>query len=338
LPEDIVGMVSPLLIKAARKAGCGTVILPYTIANQQEAFRSLSVHGDYQSRDFINRVAGLLFRRWRMRDDKHDVVRLPGAHIVAHEWLRVTPPDPWMMNSGFADVVAVENEAMRDYYGAAGIAAEKMSVVGAVYDDALFEARRSRSRQLKELRNQLGLSSDKPLLLIGGCPDQISACPGSDFSSMREAVAFMAESLRPMQAHYNIVVRPHPNYLPMAAEFARHGIPSSMIDTVRLVAASDAYIAFASATIRWAIACGIPTINYDLFQYNYDDFRNVPGVVEARTQDDFRAAVAALRPDGEAFARQSAQITASSRRWSMFDGRCVERIEGLVDRYSRRVA
>jgi hypothetical protein len=252
--------------------------------------------------------------------------------------LRVTPPDPWMMNSGFADTVAVESEAMRDYYVAAGISDKKLSVVGAIYDDSLFSARRSRDRQLAELRTELGLSSDKPLLAIGGCPDQLSSCPGCDFKSIREAVAFIAESLRPLEAHYDIVVRPHPNYPQMAGEFARHGIPSTTVDTLRLVAASDAYIAFASATIRWSIACGIPTVNYDLFQYNYDDFRKVPGVANVRSKEEFRAAVEALRPDGEAYAAQSVEIQASSRRWSMFDGRCVDRIEGLIEQFARQAA
>jgi len=328
LPEDTVGMVSPLLIKAARRRNIGTVILPYTIANQQEAFRSLSVHEDYQVKDLGNRIVGRIFRRWRMRDARHDIVRLPGAHIVAHEWLRVTPPDPWMMNSGYADVVAVEN----------GLSDKKMNVVGAIYDDALFAARQGRGRQLAELREELGLSSDKPLLVIGGCPDQLSSCPGCDFKSMREAVAFMAESLQPLREHYDIVVRPHPNYMPLADEFARHDIPSTTVDTVRLVAASDAYIAFASATLRWSIACGIPTVNYDVFQYNYDDFKGVPGVSNVRTKNEFRAAVSALRPDGAAYAEQATKIKASSRRWSMFDGRCVDRIEKLIDQFARQTA
>jgi hypothetical protein len=338
LPEDCVGMVSPLLIKAARRRNIGTVILPYTIANQQEAFRSLSVHEDYQMRDWGNRLVGWIFRKWRMRDECHDIVRLPGAHILAHEWLRMTPPDPWMMNSGYADVVAIESEAMRDYYKAAGIAEDRLSVVGAIYDDSLFAARQRREVKLADLRDEIGLSSEKPLLVVGGCPDQLSSCPGCDFKSMSEAVAFMAETLKPMRAHYDVVVRPHPNYLQFADEFRRHGIPSTTIDTLDLVAAADAYVAFASATIRWSIACGIPTINYDLFQYNYDDFKSVPGVANVRTKAEFRAAVEALRPDGAAYAEQSANIRSSSRRWSMFDGRCADRIEGLIERYSRQAA
>jgi hypothetical protein len=31
-------------------------------------------------------------------------------------------------------------------------------------------------------------------------------------------------------------------------------------------------------------------------------------------------------------------MKASSRRWSMFDGRCVDRIEALIDRFARPAA
>ena len=39
-----------------------------------------------------------------------------------------------------------------------------------------------------------------------------------------------------------------------------------------LVAISDMYVASVSSTIRWAILAGIPVINYDVYQYGYEDF------------------------------------------------------------------
>ena len=49
-------------------------------------------------------------------------------------------------------------------------------------------------------------------------------------------------------------------------------------DTAHLVAISDILLAFASATIRWGLSCKIPIINYDVFNYCYDDFIHESGV------------------------------------------------------------
>ena len=42
----------------------------------------------------------MLYPRWRLVERGADLVRLPSAHIFAHEQLGIAPPDPWMMNSG----------------------------------------------------------------------------------------------------------------------------------------------------------------------------------------------------------------------------------------------
>jgi hypothetical protein len=331
LPEDVVGMVSPLLIKVGRRLGIPSLILPYTMANQQEAVRSLCRQELFQRNWGLNSLASLLFPRWRMRDGGVDLVRLPAAHIIAHEFLRVTPPDPWMMNSGFADAIGVENESMWDYYVAAGIPPEQLHLIGALHDDTLYSHMRNKQEKLALLRQELGLSGEKPLLLIGGWPDQLSVCPGEcEFSSSEAAVDFMAQCLRPMCQFYDIVVRPHPNYLQLGDYFAQHGIYHSHTDTAALVAVCDLYVAFGSATIRWAIACGVPTINYDLFQYDYDDYKQVAGVQHVRSKEQFQQAIAALRPDSPAYAQAKARMNDDSRRWGMLDGQSGNRIELAV--------
>ena len=71
---------------------------------------------------------------------------------------------------------------------------------------------------------------------------------------------------------YNIIVRPHPGHMDL--EDCLEGTACKKItrDTALLIPLCDIYIAFASATIRWAITAGKPVLNYDIFQYNYEDY------------------------------------------------------------------
>ena len=149
LPEDVVGLVTPLLIRGGQERNIPSLIVPYTIADQQEAFRSLQAQPNYQLRHWVNYPVAQLFRSWIMRQNGVELVRLPAAYIIGHAVTRTSPPDPWMMNSGFANAIAVENRAMFDFYRKAGIPESKMRVVGAPYDDQLaaFLTNKDRTRQ-----------------------------------------------------------------------------------------------------------------------------------------------------------------------------------------------
>jgi hypothetical protein len=332
LPEDVVGAFSPLLIKAAHRRGVPSLILPYTIANQQEAFKSLTSQRNYQ-RDFLpNRIAAALFPRWAMTQDGVSLVRLPAWHIIGQEITRTTPPDPWMMNSGYANVIAVESEAMRDYYGAAGIPSSKLRVVGAIYDDELAAYKANRATERARLLHQFSLDADKPVLLVGGCPDQTKSCPpGFEFADIDEFIDRLFDAVSALASDYTIVFRPHPNYGRMGERLAAKGWAVTTMDTARLVALADAYVAFASATIRWAIACAIPVVNYDVFRYAYGDFARVEGVVNVQSYSDFIGALQNLHTGSDGLAQWRRRAEAGAARWGNLDGGSIDRIERLIE-------
>jgi hypothetical protein len=235
-----------------------------------------------------------------------------------------------MMNSGFANRIAVESEVMRDYYTRSGLPESKLRVVGTISDDCLARTATNRRQELERLGEELGRALRLPLLVIGGCPNQLASAPGFSFSGYEEMVAHMLECMAPLREHYTLVMRPHPNFLGLARLFEARGVPCSVSDTARLVAMADAYVAFASATIRWAIALGIPSVNYDAFHYDYDDYRSVRGVLHAAEPDEFRAAVARLLPAHPGYSALREACREEASRWGRLDGRSAERIEALI--------
>lgn len=329
VPEDVVGDVWPLLIKAGHKEGIPTIVFPYTLANQEEAFQSLRGELAYQSK--YNRLAANLFPRWRKKADGADIVRLPASHILAHEWLRITPPDPWMMNSGYANVICVDSPSSRDYFVRGGIPADKLLAVGSVSQDSLYRQLRDKQEGLKELRRELGLNDVKPLLLISGCPNQLAgSVPYCQFSSIEEIADHVGRAVSVLRDSYHLVVRPHPNF-PIFGELLKPWmVVSTMIPTAHLVPLSDLFIAFASATIRWAIACGVPTINYDVFHYGYGDFEMAKGVRTVADAEDFISALQQMEPGCEKYREAKECTEADATYWGMLDGRCAERIEEVI--------
>lgn len=332
LPEDVVGLITPLVIKAGHRRNIPSVIVPYTIANQQEAFRSLQHNPNYHQSHWANRLVGWMFPRWMMKQDNLTLVRLPAPYILGHQLTSTSPPNPWMMNSGFANAIAVENDAMLDYYLGSGLPRSKMHVLGAIYDDYLANFKLNKAVELSALRAELGIVGTLPLFVVGGCPDQSTSCPaGFEFNDIADFARRLADALQPLKERYEILMRPHPNFTQMADVMAAHGIHTTTIDTARLVALSDIYLAFGSATIRWAISCGVPALNYDVFHYDYEDYKKVGGVVHIETFHQLRRTFSELLSNPAMVSRLEDDIAVSSKRWGNLDGKSTQRIAGLID-------
>lgn len=99
-----------------------------------------------------------------------------------------------------------------------------------------------------------------------------------------------------------------------------------------MVPACDIYVASISSTIRWAIACGKPVVNYDVYRYRYTDFLRVPGVLATEEQDEFRRLVRRLIEDVD-YRKEVADTQAGqSSYWGMLDGRVGDRVLDVVQR------
>jgi hypothetical protein len=330
MPEDVVGMIWPIVIKAAHEANIPSLVFPYTLANQQEALQSLRDEPHYQTRN--NRLLTWLAPNWRFKKDGLDLMRLPIGHVLAHQLLRVSPPDPWLMNSGYANAICVDSHASCDYFLRSGIPSGKLVVTGSVSQDVLFAEYQHKEERLDVLRRELRLEGNKPLLLISGCPNQLEGkVPFCEFASMGEIAAHLGAALSDLREVYHLVVRPHPNFMGFGELLKPWGVVETTMPTSRLVPLADLFIAFASATIRWAVACAVPTINYDIFHYGYGDFSGASGVQTVTGSEVFVTVLSGMRPDGEAYAAAKVRITADAARWSMTDGRCAERIEAAID-------
>jgi hypothetical protein len=337
LPEDIVGNIWPVAIGAGHRRGIPSLVLPYTLANREEAVQSLKSEEPYQTRN--NELASQLFPKWRYQADGIDIVRLPSPHILAHEELRIAPPDPWMMNSGYADRILVDSNASLQYFLDGGIPREQMEIVGSVSQDRMFHLRQRREENRRQIQAELGLASDKPLLLISGCPNQLSAVvPFCEFKTMTEVARFVGDSVAPLAPQYNLVVRPHPNFAEFGDMLERFGVRSTLRPTASLVPLADLFIAFASATIRWAIACGVPTLNYDVFHYGYGDFAAARGVTSLQGSREFASTVRAMTPGSPAHADLMEKARHDSAHWSVLDGGSLVRIEDEIHQARKRRA
>jgi hypothetical protein len=180
------------------------------------------------------------------------------------------------------------------------------------------------------LFKELQIDSSRAILLVAIPPDQFStkraAC---EFASHAEIVSFWLDSLA--ATGWNVVVNLHPHLDPEKIPLGSHpNVRLCQRSVAELLPLCDVFVACISATIRWAIACGKPVLNHDLYRYGYDDYRSAPGVVHVTTRDEFSLEVARMTTDAVYLEQLRLAQASVAADWGVLDGKSGERLLALL--------
>ena len=321
LAEDTVGYETAALIKAAHERRVPSVVLPFTVCNALEPAEAYFRDPAYSVTRWDNRLVARMFPRWVYTHRGTTMVRLPAAQLLAKEFLGLAPPRPWQMNSGAADRILVESRFMEAYYRREGLPAEQLVVTGAIAGDVLAEAKRDAVARRSSLRRELGLTADRPIVLCALPPDQFEIYRGqADVEDYATLVRVWLQTLAAVK-DWDVIVCLHPRADYQAIRYVEDwGVKISQRDTVTLIPLCTVFVAATSATIRWAIACGIPVLNYDVYRVGWTDFDSATGVVRVDTREAFAAALRRLTGDAQYFADQQARQQRDAPQWGRLDG------------------
>jgi hypothetical protein len=131
----------------------------------------------------------------------------------------------------------------------------------------------------------------------------------------------------------NVIIALHPSVPPAeAVKLERYGARVAPLNTAGLVPLCELFVASISSTIRWAIACGKPVVNYDVYRYRYTDFVGIEGVLTFEEQDDFVLALRRLTTDPAFAAEICRKHAAVAPLWGRLDGQSGQRMVDLVRR------
>jgi len=344
--QEFPGSINALLIKLCNRDGVPTLIIPFAVGTTKEMVESLSDKPDYEvDRSVMNRLAAHFYPQWVNYYAGKALLRLPGRNILILEALELGPEHPWLPNNSKVTCIAVESAEMERYYRRMRFPNSQLRLTGAAYDDLIASAKLRLPEVKQELCLRLGLDRDKPILICAWPTNQFgSRNTPLEFSSYEQLCNAWAKALGDIQQHteFSVVIRPHPvtdpDFLTGILRPYRLDQRVTDIDTLELVPISDLFIACVSSTLRWAISCGIPAINYDCYDYGYTDFDSAQGVFSVKRYGDFSSVLQQLakNPSAYATARQAQQACAAE--WGMHDGKSMQRILGLLGELTGSVA
>jgi hypothetical protein len=334
LSLDLVGYDSPAYVKQAHRRGIKALIVSSIMSNGLDVAEFYVRDRRFHVITGLHRLITTMFPKWVLTHRGTPLMRLQAHRILAMEVLGLAPRNPWLFNGSRADAITMESPAMADYMAAAGMERNQMRVVGSTADDVLAETLGDRDRRRAELCRSLGLPADRPIIVTALPPDFLyveGGRPECDFRDYESVVEFWIKSLCAVEG-YNVVISMHPSAkADEIRALERYGVRISTLTTPELVPLCDIFVAAISSTIRWAIACGIPVVNYDVYRYRYsDDFAKVEGVLTVEEQSDFLAALTRLAHDNDFYRIVQAKQRAAARQWGFLDGTCSARMLALV--------
>lgn len=329
------------IVKAAHDEQVPVVVIPQFMASALEWAEYVWEKREYNAGSLINRFACYLFPRWGNEHKGRRLIALPAAQVFAREWLGIAPPLPWILHSGHADALAVESEAVRDYCIAEGLQPEKIKVTGSSTHDDISAILSKATQKRFELYADLTLPNDRPLILSALPPDSIDlGRPECEFKNYDDLIEFWCRTLAAIK-NYNIVICLHPSVTVQEMKhIERYGVTISKEPTSELIPLCEIFVASISATIQWAIACGKPVVNYDVYRYRYTDYANVEGVISIEDKNDYANTLQLLTSDANYFAEMAARQSVHASRWGRLDGRACDRLmqlfDELIDQYTKR--
>jgi hypothetical protein len=330
LPEVNIAYITDFLIKECIQQNIPTVVVPFTMANSQEIAEAYINNEDYRVHKLLDYFVSIFFRKWVLRYKSKNLIPLRSTEILIKEIFNLAPSLPWIINSGDINALAVESPRMFEYYLNSGLPIKQLSLTGSIADDALFKAA-SDEELRKKIFLQHNFDFDLPLVLCSLPPDQIrSGRTVPEFSDYRALVDFWIISLMQLQG-INLLIKLHPRMSLDSHPFIKeYGCAVSDLDTTSLISLCDFYVASVSSTIRWAIASGKPVINYDVYRYNYDDYKSARGVLYCDTGVDFLELLLRFTTDPNYFSSICSIQRLDAKNWGYLDGRSGDRIAKLL--------
>lgn len=329
--EDTVGYGLSILIKIGNKLSIPTVIVPFTIANATEPARYFFDFTELilSKRSIKHRIIEYIFPQWVYCYNGRKLLRMSPCNIFSLELLGYAPRNPWIYNSEETSLIAVENEHMYQYYQNEGFPLDRLIITGALTDDIFFEGLMNKETNRTILYKDLNLIQNQPLLLCALPPSQFPInCEFSDYS---ELVDYWMKILKSIKG-WNVLVCPHPRQGNDVIELLKkYNIQITQKDTASLIPLCDLYVASVSATIRWAIACGKPVVNYDVYQMDYLDYVDVKGVITVNNKESFRESLWNLTCNHEYYNNLATYQKECMSEWGILDGLSGERMLHLFN-------
>ena len=328
--------IETAIINLANNNGIPSLIVPFALSDKPSGVVYRKLQQNWKKTYGVDRSITRILKRmkpeWVYHQDGQMILWNPLAWMLAAQINGIMVKDPWSLGGGKAWKMAVESKRIMDNFQLEGIKVEKMIITGKQGMDESAAIWQDQSRYRKAIFEHFGFDKDDPLVVCS-VPQmgEHDLLPWDDHWAETE---FLFERLANSHPNLNVILSLHPkseiqNYLPLAKKYGLRIADEHRYN--QLIPVCDVFVATYSSTVTLAIACQIPTIVIDFYDFNYDLFDDVAGIEVVREHEQFMPTLEKLFNDQSYYNRLVDGQAEAAKIWARFDGRATERILNLIN-------
>ena len=325
LGSDITGHDTCICIREAHKFGIKITLVSMILADGDDPANFLANRPQNQMDNIFNKITGLIFPNWVYKYQGKKLLRLPASYVFYYKINNLAPKKPWVCNSGYSDSIILDGQKSFDFYLNAGLDKNKMYTLGSINNDILYSIQTRKEELKNSLYEKYNLDKNKKLIITALHPkyfmDGIKEFD-NDYDKLSD---YWIKTLK--NTNYNIIGCPHPSL--DISELKKYEDDNFKIYdgyTIDIIGLADIYVANISSTIKWAVMCGIPVINYDLANMDFKEYRNTPGIITVTNKELFEQELKFLTTDKTYYNKILAKQQEKSSYWGVLDGHAGTRI------------
>jgi hypothetical protein len=324
--EDGLGGPIPLLAEA-RKRNIPSAILPYEYSTKESIFKSLSPTSEIRKvRGVLEWTVSMLFPSWVEDFSGEKYLRLSPAQILYREITGLSIPRPWTVHGGHASLLLAESDFMKNHYLREGVPHDKIRKTGSLVHDELAKIKISRTDFRKKTK------SHPEMMRVA------VSLPPSYFPSLNKAVEFPTYSdliiawVKVMSGQKGITVtyQAHPHTNSSDLEIICELVELSDEPIVEIISDCDLLITSYSSIIRMALVLGKPVINFDVYGFDFPDYKNVTGVTEISRMKDLDKSISEIL-EAATYPQLTKVLSERAGEWGWLDGNSWPRVQSSLE-------
>lgn len=290
LPEFNIGYFHNLISDWCHRNNVPLLVIPYTTCGREEWSRSNQCKYYFKDAFLFNWLLKKAFPLWIYESEREQFL-LPFSWFLMCQLYGFVPDVPWVSNSTQSRGIfyAADGEFIKLFYEGQGLDTQSWQIIGSLSNDRISMALSQKNFLRQNFAERYGLCPEKKWILIALPPDQTDLKSALDGQTYADLISQMVQDLKDNSgSRYEILIKLHPRTdLNNVIWIQKNGVTICSDSTDKILALSDLFVASSSATIRWAVNFSIPVINYDVYQYNYSDYNNCPGVIQVNDRNSY---------------------------------------------------
>ena len=281
-------------------------------------------------------ILQLLSNKWLKRGEFKGATIFPTNVIFALESLGVKINNPWIIHGGVSDILCVENPKALNRYQQEKVDSKKLYLTGSPYQDILSDAinaNRSRSTTKKG-----AIKKTKCVRVLVSWPPSYHDVHGAnnEFDSYELMSHAVFSSLKKLPRK-EIVVSLHPSCSKNINHLLNElGIKTTQRYIIEELVTADVFLSFCSSVFQWSLALGKPTFNYDMYNFNLDQYDEAQGYFVSTRFAEILDRIEAVEESTISASKQTMRRRTNSALWGEIDGKSCERIINIMDSFSVR--